>query len=247
MKSLLILTFSLFISLAGLAQAKAPSHEIFDKLLKKNVTADGKVNYKAFIKDSVELNKYLNLISNTPPDEKTWAKYEQMAYWINAYNAYTVQLIVRNYPIESIKDIKRGIAFVNSIWDVKFIHIQGFTYDLNNIEHNILRPVFKDARIHAAINCASMSCPKLLPEAFTEEKLEGQLERVMRDFINDPQRNRVQQDKAEVSEIFKWFKGDFERDAGSVRNYLNRYAENRIDKNVNLSYINYDWSLNTRK
>lgn len=223
------------------------THERWDALLKKHVGADGLVDYQGFIRDSSALNDYLKLLESTHPSSDSWSRREQMAYWINAYNAYTVQLIVRNYPIESIKDIKRGIAFVNSIWDVKFIHIQGFTYDLNNIEHNILRPVFKDARIHAAINCASMSCPKLLPEAFTEEKLEGQLERVMRDFINDPKRNQVQQDKAEVSEIFKWFKGDFERDAGSVRNYLNRYAENRIDKNVNLSYINYDWSLNARK
>ena len=109
------------------------------------------------------------------------------------------------------------------MWDIKFIKIQGYTYDLNNIEHNILRPVFKDARVHAAVNCASYSCPKLLNEAYTAARLDEQLDASMRGFVNDPLRNRMGPDKAEISEIFKWFKGDFERD-GSLRDFLNKYA-----------------------
>ncbi|MBK6997452.1 MAG: DUF547 domain-containing protein [Lewinellaceae bacterium] len=169
-----------------------------------------------------------------------------MAYWINAYNAYTVQLIMQHYPIESIKDIKRGLAFVNSVWDIKFIHIQGFTYDLNNIEHNILRPVFKDARIHAAINCASYSCPKLLREAYTAANLDTQLDASMRSFVNDPLRNHISVEKAQISEIFKWFKGDFERDAGSVRAFLNRYAEVKLNDKTDIGHLDYSWKLNDK-
>lgn len=228
-------------------ESKPVTHEIWDGLLKKHVGKDGMVNYKGFLRDSAELNRYLRLLETAHPSDKNWSREEQMAYWINAYNAYTVQLIVRNYPTQSIKDIKRGVAFVNSVWDIKFIKIQGFTYDLNNIEHNILRPVFKDARIHAAVNCASYSCPKLLNEAFTAKRLEEQLEASMRDFVNDPLRNQITADKAKVSEIFKWFKGDFERDAGSVRKYLNKYSKVKIADNTEIGHLDYQWALNEAK
>lgn len=219
------------------------THEMWDALLKKHVRPDGFVDYKSFVRDSAELNRYLRVLETAHPNDKNWTRQEQMAYWINAYNAYTVQLIVRNYPVSSIKDIKKGVAFVNSVWDMKFIKIQGFTYDLNNIEHNILRPVFKDARVHAAVNCASYSCPKLLNEAYTAARLEEQLETGMRNFVNDPLRNRITAEKAEISEIFKWFKGDFDRD-GSLRDFLNKYAAVKLTDKTDISHIDYDWRLN---
>ena len=123
--------------------SKPVTHEKWDALLKKHVHEDGMVDYKGFLRDSAALNTYLHLLESAHPSDKNWSRNEQMAYWINAYNAYTIQLILRNYPVASIKDIKKGVAFVNSVWDIKFIHIQGYTYDLNNIEHNILRPVFQ--------------------------------------------------------------------------------------------------------
>jgi hypothetical protein len=222
------------------------THELWDALVKKHVRSDGFVDYKGFVRDSNELNRYLKLLESAHPNDKTWSRNEQMAYWINAYNAYTIQLITRNYPVTSIKDIKRGIAFVNSVWDVKFIKIQGYTYDLNNIEHNILRPVFKDARIHAAVNCASYSCPKLLNEAYTADKLEQQLDAGMRGFVNDPLRNRITPQKAEISEIFKWFKGDFERE-GSLRDFLNKYSRVPLTDKTDISHIDYNWALNEAK
>jgi hypothetical protein len=227
-------------------ESRPVTHELWDALLKKHVRTDGMVDYKGFVRDSNELNRYLRVLESAHPNDKSWSRNEQMAYWINAYNAYTIQLIVRNYPVASIKDIKGGIAFVNSVWDMKFIRIQGFTYDLNNIEHNILRPVFKDARIHAAINCASFSCPKLFPEAYTADKLDAQLDTAMRGFVNDRLRNRISPEKAEISEIFKWFKGDFERD-GSLRDFLNKYSEVKITEKTDISHIDYDWALNEAK
>lgn len=227
-----------------LSSAKPLSHERWDVLLKKNVRDDGRVDYRGFQRDSQELNRYLKTLETTPPDPKTWTTDEQMAYWINAYNAYTIQLVIRHYPVESIKDIKRGVTFVNTVWDIKFIRIGGKSYDLNNIEHGILRKDFKDARIHAALNCASVSCPPLRREAYTAAKLNQQLDAAMRSFVNDPVRNRISAGKAEVSEIFKWFDGDFVRDAGSVKAYINRYAKTPIGDKTPLAYIGYDWKLN---
>ncbi len=228
--------------------SKPVTHEKWNALLKKHVREDGMVDYKGFVRDSAALNDYLKLLETSHPSDKNWSRNEQMAYWINAYNAYTIQLIIQHYPIASIKDIKKGVAFVNSVWDIKFIHIQGYTYDLNNLEHNILRPVFKDARIHAAINCASYSCPKLLNEAYTAAKLDKQLDAAMRGFINDPNRNKIKADKAEISEIFKWFKGDFERDgSGSVWGFLNKFSTVKLSKNTDIGYLDYDWNLNEAK
>lgn len=227
-------------------ESRPVTHELWDALLKKHVRTDGMVDYKGFVRDSNELGRYLRVLESAHPNDKSWSRNEQMAYWINAYNAYTIQLIVRHYPVSSIKDIKKGVAFVNSVWDLKFVRIQGFTYDLNNIEHNILRPVFKDARIHAAINCASFSCPKLLPEAYTADKLDTQLDTAMRGFVNDPLRNRISSEKAEISEIFKWFKGDFERD-GSLRDFLNKYSNVKITDKTDILHIDYNWALNEAK
>jgi Protein of unknown function, DUF547 len=223
---------------------KPVSHERWDALLKKYVRADGFVDYKGFQQDSAELKRYTDLLSTTHPNEKNWSRNEQMAYWINAYNAFTIQLVCRHYPVESIKDIQRGIPFVNTVWDIKFIELEGFRYDLNNIEHNILRPVFKDARIHFAVNCASYSCPPLRAEAYMADRLDAQLDDAARKFLADPLRNRITAERAEVSEIFKWFRGDFDRDAGSLRAYLNRYAPVQLTDNTDIDHINYDWRLN---
>ncbi|MBK9488502.1 MAG: DUF547 domain-containing protein [Haliscomenobacter sp.] len=220
------------------------THESWDQLVKKHVKADGFVDYKGFIRDSMALNRYLDQLSAVHPDDKSWTRNQQMAYWINAYNAFTIKLIVKHYPVESIKDIKKGLAFVNSVWDIKWIKIQEYTYDLNNIEHNILRPVFKDARVHAAINCASYSCPRLRNEAYNPEKVENQLEDAMKPFRADALRNKITTEKAEISEIFKWFKGDFDRDAGSLIAYLNKFSEQKISDKTELKYLNYNWQLN---
>ncbi len=236
--------FGCTVKMPNVKPEKPPiSHKTWDGLLKKHVRPDGFVDYKGLVKDSTELNKYLDLLSSAHP-QKSWPKEEQMAYWINAYNAFTVKMIVDHYPIASIKDIKKGIPFVNTVWDIKFINIQGQTYDLNNIEHGILRKYFNDARIHAAVNCASFSCPQLRNEAFTADKLESQLEEAMYTFVNDPLRNRITADKAELSTIFSWFSSDFKDDAGSVREFVNRYSEVKLKPGEKVSHLDYDWSLN---
>jgi hypothetical protein len=123
------------------------------------------------------------------------------------------------------------------------IEIEGKKYDLNNVEHSILRKEFEEPRIHFAIVCASFSCPKLRREAFIAEKLEVQLQEQTVEFINDPAKNSISKNKAEVSKIFSWFKGDFTRN-GSLADFINQYAKTKLDKDAKISYMDYDWSLN---
>jgi Protein of unknown function, DUF547 len=224
-------------------QSKPIEHTIWNALVKKHVNSQGWVNYKGFITDSAQMNQYLSLLKSAHPNNTHWSKNQQKAYWINAYNAFTVKMIMNHYPVASIKDIKNGIPFVNTVWDIKFIEIEGYSYDLNNIEHNILRPVFKDARVHAAINCASYSCPVLRAEAFTPEKLDAQLDDAMRSFLNDTTRNKINAEQADLSKIFDWFAGDFKDNAGSVRKFIRRYVPELTDA-TEIDYLDYQWQLN---
>ena len=247
MKKLSLICLLFFIvSSSTLGQSKIPSHEIYDQLLKKHVSVDGKVNYKAFIKDTVTLNSYLRLLNAHPPDEKIWTKNEQMVYWINAYNAFTIKLITKYYPIKSIKEIGSSIQipFVNTPWDIKFINIGNKKMDLNNIEHGRLRKKFGDPRIHMALVCASKSCPLLLNEAYDAKRLDEQLVKQTKAFLSDPFRNKISADKSQLSMIFKWYGMDFNKDGGSVKDFINKYSDVKIKPNGQMEYLEYDWGLN---
>ncbi len=227
------------------SESKPISHALFDSLLRQYVNKEGFVNYEGFIKDSVAFNKYLDLLSKNHPSDKNWNRNEQMAYWINAYNAFTIKLICNYYPVKSIKDIKKGIPFVSDTWAIDFIKIEGKTYNLNNIEHGILRPKYDDPRIHFAVNCASASCPKLQQEAFIADKLDAQLDAAAKEFINDGIRNKITSSKkGNMSKIFNWFAGDFKKTAPSVIAFLNRYSTTQLEANADLDYMDYDWALN---
>jgi hypothetical protein len=226
--------------------ASAVSHEQWNVLLKKHVTKDGWVNYKGFQADSSELNVYLKLLSANHPDAATWSANERKAFWINAYNAFTVQLVIRNYPCKSIKDLGGKIYKVNTPWDIRFIKIGDKTYDLNNIENSILRKEFDDPRIHFALNCASVSCPPLRNEAYMAENLDQQLEQQGKAFVNDGFRNKITTGKVQVSNIFKWYQGDFTKNR-SLADFLNLYSNIKITKSMSIDYLDYDWNLNEKK
>ncbi|GJM35999.1 MAG: DUF547 domain-containing protein [Saprospiraceae bacterium] len=225
------------------SDSKPINHALWDTLLQEHVNEAGWVDYEGFIKDSVRMNKYLTLMGNNHPNDKNWSENEQKAYWINAYNAYTVKLIMDNYPVASIKDIKNGIPFVNTVWDIKFINIEDRTYDLNNIEHGILRPRYKDPRIHFAVNCASFSCPKLQNKAYVANKLEEQLDEAAREFLAEESRNKLTKDKIQLSKLFTWYKGDF-TEKTSVIGFINQYAPIQVNENATIEYLDYDWNLN---
>jgi hypothetical protein len=234
------LIIMLFVSLN---YANPVQHGEWDALVKKHVSKNGMVDYQGFLKDKKQLQVYLDKLSANRPTSK-WSKNEKMAFWINAYNAFTVKLILDHYPIKSIKDIKRGIPFVNSVWDIAFIPMGKEKIDLNYIEHTILRKEFNDPRIHAAINCASFSCPLLRNEAYYASRLDEQLNDAMRRFINDPQRNQLDKSNIKISKIFSWFAGDFKLNGSSIVDYLNKYAKKRVQPNAKIDFLEYQWELN---
>ena len=234
------LIIMLFVSLN---YANPVQHGEWDVLVKKHVSKNGMVDYQGFLKDKNQLQVYLDKLSANKPTSK-WSKNEKMAFWINAYNAFTVKLILDHYPINSIKDIKKGIPFVNSVWDITFIPMGKEKIDLNYIEHSILRKEFKDPRIHAAINCASFSCPLLRNEAYYASRLDEQLNDAMRRFVNDSERNQLDKSNIKISKIFSWFGGDFKLNGLSVVDYLNKYAKKRVQQNAKIDFLDYQWELN---
>jgi len=211
-----------------------PSHEDWDKLLKQYVSATGKVDYAGFKKDKTKLEAYVAVLQKNHP-QNDWPRAEKMAFWINAYNAFTVKLIVDNYPISSIMKLDGG-----KTWDVKRINIGGKNYSLNNIENDILRPQFKDPRIHFAVNCAAKSCPPLLNRAWTAANLESNFEKQAKAFINNPDFNKISAKEVEVSKVFEWYAEDF----GNLVEYLNKYSTTKINANAKVKYRDYDWALN---
>lgn len=220
------------------------SHAVFDSLLREHVSEAGWVDYEGFIQDSSKMKQYLQLLSSNHPNDKNWSREEQIAYWINAYNAFTIKLIMDYYPVASIKDIKNGIPFVNTVWDIKFIEIEGNSYDLNNIEHGILRPKFHEPRIHFAVNCASISCPKLQRFAYTADKLDEQLDEAARAFLNDPDKNKLSTDQLQLSKILSWYWGDFKDEYNSRVELVNKYTDAQVKADASIDYLEYDWGLN---
>lgn len=210
-------------------------HSAWNTLLSKHVSSSGKVNYKAFKASKSELDKYLSHLSSNAPTS-SWSSNEKLAYWINAYNAFTVKLIIDNYPLKSITDLDKP-------WDKKFITIGGKEYSLNDIEHNILRRDFNDPRIHFGIVCASYSCPQLLNKAYTAKSVNTLLDIQAKRFINDKTRNVITPTKVQLSEIFNWFKDDFTKD-GSIIDYINKYSVVKANADAEISYLKYSWALN---
>ncbi len=250
LRAILSLTALLLLTRCTVAEiqsnAKPVDHSLWTNLLKKHVDSKGMVDYRGFIADSTALNHYLDTLSSHHPNNENWTKNERLAYWINAYNAFTIRLIIRHYPVASIKDIAGVISFVNSPWDLKFIQIEGETYDLNNIEHDIIRPRFSEPRIHFALVCAAVSCPRLQTEAFVAERLDSQLESAAKAFFNDPEKNRITTEKADLSKLMSWYSSDFTDEASSVREYVNGYSDVKITDDTIIDYLDYKWGLNAQ-
>ena len=216
------------------------NHNIWDGLLKKYVDGSGNVDYNGFKKEAAVLDQYLEVLNKA--DIESLNTNAAKALLINAYNAYTVKLIIDNYPLKSIMDIKEE---GKSAWDIPFAKVGGKTYTLNAIEHEILRKKYNDPRIHVGVNCASFSCPKLINKALTESNINSTLESGMKQFINDTKRNKINTSGANLSKIFEWFKEDFTK-SGSLVDYINKYSTNKISESTPVSYLEYNWSLNSK-
>ena len=261
--TIIIVSMLWHFTLGNLAHAQSIDHNytFWESQLKKHVkwlpdNKQSRVNYKGFAADRAELKKVLDSFSAvSKADFDKFSREQQMAFLINAYNAFTVELILTKYPdLKSIKDL--GGVF-SPPWKKKFFTLLGEERYLDWIEHEQLRVRYNEPRVHVAVNCASIGCPALFPEAFTAAKLDAQLEDGMQRFLGDKTRNRYADGKLEVSMIFKWFKEDFEKGHKGftkLEDVFAKYADQMATapadrekikaKSISISNLEYDWSLN---
>ena len=241
------LFYFLFFAVAGFAATAwadaTVDNTLYAELLHKYLK-NGVVDYGGFKNDEAKLDQYLKILEEA--DVKSLPRNEQFAFYINAYNAWTIKLILSHYPgVESIKDL--GSLF-KSPWKKKIARIGGDVMTLDYIEHDTLRHRFKDPRIHFAVNCASKSCPPLRSEPYRGAVLERQLTEMTKGFINDPDYNRLEGKTLYVSNIFKWYSDDFNDD---IVGFFRQYAEGNLREilrkqagEMDVEYLDYDWSLN---
>jgi len=176
------------------------------------------------------------------------ARPEQRAFWINLYNALTVQVVLGRYPVKSIKDIAISPGlFSSGPWGKKLVTVEGEALSLDDIEHRILRPIWRDPRTHYAVNCASLGCPNLMPKAFTASNMDSLLEAGSRAYVNHPRGARVAGGKLRVSSIYVWFQDDFGGERGVIE-HVRRYADPPLSQVVSgiaaIDGHDYDWTLN---
>ena len=230
MKKIVLL---LFLSVTSFAQNF--DYKSYNKFLGNYVSEKGNVNYDKIKTNKSELDAIIKQFEKTQPNDQ-WSRDEKIAYFINAYNVYTLKIVTENYPLKSIKDIP-------SVWDKKFILSNKEKISLGDVEHKILRKM-KEPRIHFAINCASFSCPNLLNEAYLPQTLDKQLEVAAKAFVNDKTKNTITASEIKISEIFNWFGGDFKTKKTSVIDFINKYSTSKINKETKVKYLEYNWSLN---
>ena len=230
MKKIVLL---LFLSVSSFAQNF--DYKSYNKFLGNYVSEKGNVNYDKIKTNKSELDAIIKQFEKTQPNNQ-WSRDEKIAYFINAYNIYTLKIVTDNYPLKSIKDIP-------SVWDKKFIPCGKEKISLGYIEHKILRKM-NEPRIHFAINCASFSCPNLLNQAYLPQTLNKQLETAAKSFVNDKTKNTITTSEIKISEIFNWFSGDFKTKKTSVIDFINKFSKIKIDKKAKVKYLDYNWSLN---
>jgi len=208
---------------------------LYKDFLKKYVSSNGRVNYAEIKKNETELNDLVMLFKSNFID-KSWTKNEQLSYWINTYNLFTIQLIIQNYPTTSITKIS------SKPWDIHFINLNGNKYSLNQIENEIIRKQFNEPRIHFALNCASKSCPILLNKPFTPQNLNSLLTEQTKRFLNDSSKNSFDSNSIQISSIFDWYKIDFDSQGGVI-NFINKYTTRNLESQK-ISFMEYSWELN---
>jgi len=239
MKHWIYFIILIILPFADMHAQSAPSHDAFTKILQKHVDDNGRVDYQGLKTNVEKLDRYLGMLQKNPP-QTSWSDSERKAYLINAYNGFTLKLIVSHFPVESIKDIG---GFLESPFSIRFAKLGTQTYSLDNIEKDMLLKM-NDPRVHFAINCASASCPKLNNKAFEAYNLDETLDQMTCEFIQS-ELNNISKTQVELSKIFKWYRADFEKDAGSLINFINRYTTTTVDQNADIDYLDYSWALNS--
>ena len=241
---LLLVLATLLLAWTSVASAEVFSHAALDTVLQAHLH-DGRVAYGALARDRGPLDRYLAATENARPD--TWTREEQIAFWVNVYNARVLEGVIRRPGIESVLDVGK-ILFLPTLGFFKDkFGVAGERLSLNDIEHNILRERFDEPRIHFVLNCASASCPLLPQHPLTAAGLDEQLEAATVQFLADRSRNRIGPSRSlELSSIFKWYGNDFKKSAGSVRKFIELHwpGEERFAPDLPVRFLDYDWSLN---
>lgn len=227
------------------AVSETVDNSIYADLLARYVKGE-LVDYAGFKRDESRLDAYFKVLEDVRPH--SLSREEQLAFYINAYNAWTIKLVLSAYPgIRSIKEIG---PFWSTPWRKEFIRLEGRTLSLDDIEHGIIRQRFKDPRIHFAVNCASKSCPPLAGKPYQGETLNARLDAATRAFVNDRRNNRLEGETLYVSKIFEWYADDFE---GGVVSFFLKYGDETLIKalengrdRIKVIYLDYDWSLNSQ-
>jgi hypothetical protein len=231
----------------------------YEALLQKHVVlgADGlnRVTYKALNAskpDRAQLDGYIRDLAACKPSQ--FSKPQAFAYWANLYNAITLKVVVDKYPVTSIKDIKSDGVWLDpkgflGPWRAKRVTVEGRDLSLDDIEHEIMRPTFKDPRVHYTVNCASIGCPNLMTKPWRAATLEADLDAAARAFVNHPRGVTVTgKDEIQVASIYQWFKADFGGDDAGVLAHLKTYAAPALAKKIegakSIARDTYDWNLN---
>lgn len=221
--------------------SEMPDHSIWERLLQRNVSgSSGTVNYKGFLTKQDTLDSYLKELKLHGP-QADWSKNDKKAYYMNAYNAYTVKFILRRYPVASVKDVKFS---GKDIWNTKLVSLGGKTYTLSYIENEILRRT-GDPRIHFGINCASYSCPKLYNHAFTGKNVNSALTKLTKSYVNNEKHNIISDKKIKLAKIFDWYAVDFKKNQTLIE-WLNKYSNVTINGDAKIEFLDYNWSLNDK-
>jgi uncharacterized protein DUF547 len=229
-------------------------HSAWERFLKLNVVAShasgiNRVRYNGVSpEDQKSLKTYLQALQALAISN--YNRNEQKAYWINLYNAFTVDLIISRFPVASIRDINISPGLLaRGPWGAKLLTIEGEKLSLDDIEHRILRPIWRDNRVHYALNCASLGCPNLQPLAYSADNCEALLEKGAREFINHPRGVSLQKGKLQVSSIYVWFQEDFGHGAADLMEHWQEYAEptlsGALGKYQGGLAHDYDWRLNS--
>jgi len=229
------------------------NHETWDNWLKSFVSTDAdgvnRVAYGSVTQtDRKQLKTYIDDLTSLQISD--YNRDQQRAYWINLYNALTIDIVLKHYPLESIRNISSGL-FSSGPWRLKLAQIEGEALTLDDIEHRILRPIWQDPRIHYAVNCASLGCPNLQPSAFTAENTENLLQTAAREFINSARGARVIDNKLQVSRIYDWFEKDFGGNEAGVIKHLRQYATGGLATALgsieDIDEYAYDWQINAQE
>ncbi|MEM8775536.1 MAG: DUF547 domain-containing protein [Pseudomonadota bacterium] len=233
------------------ANAQPIDHAAWDAFLQKYVRPDGN-GYNTFAyasvadEDQAALEDYISALTQIEITER--ARPVQLAYWLNLYNALTIKVVLDHYPVDSIRDIKLGGLLSRGPWDGELVEIEEEPITLNAIEHEILRPIWKDPRLHYAINCASVGCPNLHERAFTAENVESLLDELAKAYLNHPRGLKIEDGEVTVSSIFQWFAYDFGNSEKAVIEHIAKYAPEEKAKALleigEIADAEYDWSLN---